>query len=271
MKNIWLITLYTLREAFSRKVFIAFFVVVVLALVGFGIFGSLVKVDTLLKGLEGADKQAALNQIVYRIELMLISPVYGLGLLLAIFASSSFIPVMLEKGNIDLLLSKPISRTQLLLGKYFGGILVVFINISILIVGIWLIIFLKFSIISFPFLFAIFTITFSFAVLYALIVLSGVISGNSMLGMMLSYMIYLIISPLLASRSIIFQFIQSDFWQKIITFFYYILPKTSEIDKLTSGLVMNQTITNFQPVYSSFLFLVVVLSLSIYIFEKKDF
>jgi len=271
MKNIWTITLYTLREALARKVFIAFFVVVVLALAGFSVFAYYAKVDELMKAFPGMDEKEALKQLVSQFQLFIISPVYSLGLLLAIFSSSSFIPVMLEKGNIDLLLSKPISRSQLLLGKYFGGILVVFLNITVLIAGIWLILLLKFSIASFSLLFAIITITFSFAVLYSIIVFSGILSGNSILGMMLSYLIFLIISPILASRNIWFQLFESDIVKKVISFFYYILPKTSEINSMTNTLVLNKPITDYQPVYSSFIFLVLMIALSIYIFEKKDY
>jgi len=271
MNNIWLITLYTLREALARKVFIAFFIVVMLALAGFGLFAYFINISNLTQSFPGSNETEALKQVVSRIQLMIISPVYGLGLLLAIFSSSSFIPVMLEKGNIDLLLSKPISRSQLLLGKYFGGILVVFLNITVLVFGIWLIILFKFSIASFSLLFTIFTITFSFAVLYSLIVLFGILSGNSVLGMMVSYMIFLIISPLLASRNLWFQLVQSDIVKNIVSFFYYILPKTSEINSMTNTLVMNQPITNYQPLYSSFIFLILMIALSIYIFEKKDY
>ena len=271
MDNIWIITLNTLREAIARKVFVAFFIVVMLALIGFSLFAYVIKVDDMLKGFPGVDPSIALKQIVSQIQILIISPVYGLGLLLAIFSSSSFIPVMLEKGNIDLLLSKPISRSQLLLGKYFGGILIVFFNILILVGGVWLIILIKFSIASYSLLFSIITITFSFAVLYSIIVLSGIISGNSVMGMMLSYMIFLIISPVLASRNLWFQFIHSDIVKNIVTFFYYIFPKTSEINTMTNTLVQNQPITNYQPVYSSFIFLVLMIALSIYIFEKKDY
>lgn len=271
MKNIWTVTLYTLREAFARKVFIAFFVVVMVALTGFALSAYFIDINNMTKGYPGSNESEALKQVVSQIQLMIISPVYGLGLLLAIFSSSSFIPVMLEKGNIDLLLSKPISRSQLLLGKYFGGILVVFLNISVLVIGIWIIILLKFSVVGFSLLFTIFTITFSFAVLYSIIIFFGILSGNSVPGMMLSYLLFIIISPLLASRNVWFQLIQSDAAKKVISFFYYILPKTSEINNMTNTLVMNQKIINYQPLYSSFIFLILMIALSIYIFEKKDY
>ena len=92
MNNIITVTLYTLREAFARKVFIFFFAVVMLVLVGFGVFASLVKLDDLMKGAMVIDPQEALRQIVSRIEWLIISPIYGLGLLLSIFSCSSFIP-----------------------------------------------------------------------------------------------------------------------------------------------------------------------------------
>ena len=101
-------------------------------------------------------------------------------------------PIMLEKGNIDLLLSKPMSRTQLLLGKYLGGILVVFINIAFLIIGTWIIISLKFSYWNFNFTFVIIVITFTFAVLYSVVVLFGILFRSSVPGMMIAYFIFLI-------------------------------------------------------------------------------
>ena len=138
-----------------------------------------------------------LAEVITKIQLMITAPLSNLCLLLAIFASSSFVPLMLEKGNIDLLLSKPISRTQLLLGKYFGGILVVFINIAFLILGAWIIISLKFSYWNFNFPLVILVITFTFAVLYSLVVLFGIIFRSSVPGMMTAYFIFLILSPAL--------------------------------------------------------------------------
>ena len=45
------------------------------------------------------------------------------------FASAGLIPSVLEPGRIELLLSKPVSRTHILLGRYLGNVLVVSSNI----------------------------------------------------------------------------------------------------------------------------------------------
>ncbi len=123
MKNIFVISWYTLREALARKVFIFFAVISIIFLVGLAIVSSLVNADSILSNMNPSGDGFMLAEVITKIQLMITAPLSNLCLLLAIFASSSFVPLMLEKGNIDLLLSKPISRTQLLLGKYFGGIL----------------------------------------------------------------------------------------------------------------------------------------------------
>lgn len=207
------------------------------------------------------------------IEMVIITPLASLCLLLAIFSSSSFVPVMLEKGNIDLLLSKPVSRDQLLWGKYIGGILVVLLNIAFLVIGVWLIISIKFSFWDFYFLNIIFTITFTFAVLYALIVLLGVITKGSTLGMMLAYFVFIILSPLLyAAKDKYLVYIESKFLKDLIETFYYIIPKTSELmGKVTVNLASAKGIEDYQPILTSFAFLILTMGIAISIFRKKDF
>lgn len=121
IKNIWLITLFTLREALARKVFLFFAAISVLALLGLTLVFSVVGLDTFVDIANQSGSRGVLREVVTSIQFMIINPLTGLCLLLAIFSSASFVPNMMEKGNIDLLLSKPISRDQLLLGKIFRG------------------------------------------------------------------------------------------------------------------------------------------------------
>ena len=145
MRNIFIISWFTLREAMARKVFMFFAGISLLVLIVSVLVFSLVDTQTFISAANQGQSEIILKEIVVGLELLIISPLAGLCLLLAIFSSASFVPVMLEKVTIDLLLSKPISRPQLLIGKYLGGLLVVFLNILFLIVGVWLIISLKFS------------------------------------------------------------------------------------------------------------------------------
>lgn len=274
MRNILTIILYTIREAFARKVFIFFLIISAVFILLLGLILMLADAESISLFFSQSGNQALeLSEVVMALQFMFITPLAGICLLLSIFSSSSFIPVMLEKGNIDLLLSKPVSRAHLLLGKYFGGLLVVFLNISFLIIGIWLIVSLKFGYFNFNLLWIILTISFTFAVLYSIIVLFGVITRSSVLGMMAAYLILIVLSPLLLGlKNNMETLIKSEFLKGFIDFFYYVIPKTSELmGTISISLAGGNRIENFQPVISSFLFLILMIMLSLIVFRRKDF
>lgn len=272
MNNIMIMTWYTLREAFARKVFISFAIISAVVLIITAVILSTLDTEIIIDTLSN-EHGNLLPEVIAALELMVVSPLSSLALLLAIFTSSSFVPVMLEKGNIDLLLSKPVSRVQMLTGKYFGGILVVFLNIAFLVLGVWLIISLKFSYWEFSFLWLIATITFTFAVLYAIIVLLGVISKSSIPGMMTAYFIFLIVSPLLSlAKDQLRVIFESNFLKSVIDILYYIIPKTAELmGKINFDLASGKGVNDFQPILTSFLFLILTFGYSLYLFNRKDF
>ena len=273
MSNILQIMQFTIREALARKVFLFFAVIILFVLFGTFLVFMLVDIDTLTSVANQSGHEIMIREIVSSLELMIVTPLANLGLLLAIFSSASFVPVMLEKGNIDLLLSKPISRTQLLLGKYFGVVVFVFLNIFFFVFGIWLIISIKFGYWDASFLTLSFVITFVFAVLYALILLFGVITKNSILGMMIAYLIFLIVSPLLLLyRDKLNEFVTSNLVNTILDGLYFIVPQTAELmGRIMIGLAMGKAISNFQPIITSFLFLILIVTFSVFLFRRKDF
>ncbi|MCH7964485.1 MAG: ABC transporter permease [Bacteroidetes bacterium] len=273
MNNIFQIIQFTIREALARKVFIFFGAIILFVLVGTLLVFGLVDINTLTSAANQSGQNIMTREIVSSLELLIVTPLANLGLLLAIFSSASFIPIMLEKGNIDLLLSKPISRAQLLLGKYFGVVLFVFLNIFFFVFGVWLIISIKFSYWDASFLTLAFVITFAFAVLYALIMLFGVITKNSILGMMIAYLIFLIISPLLLLyKEKLNEFVTSELIDTILVGFYFIVPQTAELmGRIMIDLAMGKGIINFQPIITSLLFLIFILGFSVSLFRRKDF
>src|SRR5581483_1069477 len=62
----------------------------------------------------------------------------ALTLVLSIIVTAFFIPNMLRKGTVDMLLAKPIHRTTLLLYKYVGGMAFMVINAVVIMGGLWL-------------------------------------------------------------------------------------------------------------------------------------
>ena len=228
MNNILTISNFTIREAISRKIIVAFFAISTFTIIVFALLFGFVSAENFLQyNSKGVNIGDVSEELVKGLKLFIVAPLFGGGLFLSIFSASSFIPNMLEKGNIDLLLSKPVSRAQLILGKFLGGVLIVLLNIAYLIISIWILIGIKFSIWDPSFLLGIFTITFAFASLYSLIILMGILTQSSVLAMMISYLIFFIFSPILNARECIGYFLNNTVLNYIMDFLYYIIPKRS--------------------------------------------
>ncbi|MCP5061257.1 MAG: ABC transporter permease subunit [Ignavibacteriae bacterium] len=272
MNNILTISKFTIREALSRKIFVTFFAISTFVILVFAALFAFVSFEDLIQVSTANDPTMSIDsELVKGLKLFVVAPLFGGGLFLAIFSAASFIPNMLEKGSIDLLLSKPISRAQVILGKFLGGTIIVFVNIAYLIISIWLLIGIKFGIWELSFLLTILTITFTFAVLYSLIILIGILTQSSVLAMMISYLIFFILSPILNARDTISTFIDNSAIETILNIFHYITPKTSELGSITTTISLGGSIDSFQPILTSFLFMVIILYLSISIFRKKDY
>jgi ABC-type transport system involved in multi-copper enzyme maturation permease subunit len=186
--------------------------------------------------------------------------------------SASFIPSMLEKGNIDLVLSKPLSRTKIILGKFVSVVTLSFLIISFLILIIWLIISLKSNVWHFDFLISIVWFTFIFAILYSLEMYIGLISQSTILSLLITLFVLFPVTALLSVReNIVFSFLQSESIKFIFNFVYYIFPKPWDLREMCVNMIEGFTIESWWPVISSGLFMFVMLSLSIYYFSKKDY
>src|SRR5262249_8861066 len=80
-------------------------------------------VTTLFFGALTLGDEASLGQTLWVIEDIIINRFGGtFALLVGMIITAFFIPNMLRKGSVDLLISKPIGRSQLLVYKYIGGL-----------------------------------------------------------------------------------------------------------------------------------------------------
>jgi ABC-type transport system involved in multi-copper enzyme maturation permease subunit len=108
------------------------------------------------------------------------------GVLVGLILTAFFIPNMMRKGTVDLLIVKPISRPTLLVYKYIGGLTFVFVNTAVAVGGIWLALSLRSGLWSPTFLITIFTITFFFAVLYGVSTLFAVMTQSPIVAILIS-------------------------------------------------------------------------------------
>jgi len=279
MKNIWLLTKYTVREALSKKIFLAFTGIstfVLLVFSGLFIFLGLEDFMPIVK--QGGEKMDFIGQVIGFFKSLVIVPLFGGGIFLSIFAVSSFIPSLLEKGNVDLFLSKPISRSQIIMGKFLGGVLIVLANIFYLVLGLYLLLGIKFGNWDFYVFNAVIITTFTFASLYAMIIFIGIITRSSVLAMMISYVIFFMLSPMLLAREEIYILLDSTLLKYFIESLYYFIPKTTELGQMAFELseLGKEVMTaseglKWQPILTTFGFMILNLAGSIFIFNKKDY
>ncbi len=264
----------TFREAFARKIFWGLFGLSTLMIL---FFLFIMKIDivegavaTLTLFGKQSSRQMDVNRLVRDVYGGIATFLYTWGMALAVFASSGLIPSVLEPGRIELILSKPVSRVHILLGRFAGNIAVVGLNTAYLVLGVWVILGLKTRIWGPQFLWAILTTVFIFGVLLAVVVLIGVLFESAALATMITVGL-MIISPILAQTSTMMRLLSSETSRTIWRTLYQVLPKVYDIGRLTLDLVRAQPVQGWAPVYSSALFGIAVLGAAVYFFLKRDF
>jgi ABC-type transport system involved in multi-copper enzyme maturation permease subunit len=263
----------TFREAFARRIFWGFFGCCT-ALLLFLVFimridvvaGALATVTIFGRSLPGTDVQNLVQQTQSVIAMVL----YFAGMALSVFASAGLVSAVFEPGRIELLLSKPISRTHLLLGRYAGNVLVVTANILWLVAGSWIIFGVKTGEWGAGFLLSSLCTIFIFSVLLAVLVLVGVLWDSAAVGIMIAFAI-MIVTPILAQKDTIERLLSSEWSRNVVRVLYYVLPKTSDVSVIIRHLILNQPVESWMPVWSTALFGGVVLVAGLWRFQSRSF
>jgi hypothetical protein len=89
--------------------------------------------------------------------------------------------------------------------------------------------------------------------------------------MMISYVIFFILSPILAARDTITLFTDSKAVSVVMDILYYIIPQTSDLGEITTDIAAGGGIMGPDSLYVSTVFIILTLGLSIIIFSKKDY
>jgi ABC-type transport system involved in multi-copper enzyme maturation permease subunit len=278
MSHFWIATIAlirdTFREALARKIFWGLFGLSI-AMILFFLF--LLKIDIVEGAVatvslfgQTANRTADVDRLVRGVYGGIATFLYTWGMFLAVFASAGLIPSVLEPGRIELLVSKPVSRTHILLGRYAGNVLVVACNVIFLVLGIWTILGVKTGIWSPVFLVSIATTIFIFAVLLAVVVLVGVLFESAALATMVTVAL-MIMSPILAQTSLMLRLLSSEWSRQLWRTLYYSLPKVYDLGKITLDAIQSRTFNGFMPIWTSALFGVVVLGAALIVFARRDF
>ncbi len=101
------------------------------------------------------------------------------GIFVAIIVTSNLIPDMFAPGSMALLLSKPISRSGLLIAKFAGGIGFIVINVAYLLIGVYFLMGTRLQIWNTGILWCIPIFVFVFMIYYSVSMLAGLVWKNA--------------------------------------------------------------------------------------------
>jgi ABC-type transport system involved in multi-copper enzyme maturation permease subunit len=268
--------LNSLRESFNRRMgLILIGLAVVLAIS----FNMIVHIKPLPNGMSmvlfgqkmlGPGSLATPALLITEVRIVGIGASVLFWVLLSILATAPLLASTLDRGWLELTLSKGVSRWEIFLGRYLGGVTLYLLSVIIATVPlairvqimtgekIWVL---------FP---ALLIETFAFASLLSLAALGSVPQMGAAPPILLSLVVS-IISPILAFRQQgIYQLLTSNTSHFIVDWMYRILPKTSELDGMCTDFIQEHHVVSWYPFWSTGIFTVVVLALTLWLLHRKS-
>lgn len=215
----------------------------------------------------------------------------ALGMLIALMGTSGFVPRMLRKGTLDLLLARPVGRARLLLAKYVGGLWFVLILAAFLCTGCWLGLSLRSGYFNPWFLCSIVTLTATFAVIYSISVLVAVVTRSGVVSALAATGVWWFSSIVVSVHHQIRQMAWGadlpGWLETSIDTLYALLPKTTDLALLNQVALSRSSLSEeaqsrlfrgewlevdwVASLSSTAAFTAVCLAVAVWIFRRKDY
>ena len=215
------------------------------------------------------EARSLLESVVFTAQAFVAGAGYWVGIVLALFATGGLVASLSERGQVDVILTKPISRSAVLGGRLLAVMTVVLALATYLFGAVWLVMSLKSGLWSPRFLLAIGAVFGMFAVVYGVVTLVGVWSGSGPLSLIATLGL-LFVSLVLAIPSLAEQV--SPFWRPVVRGGYHLLPKFGSVGTtLVPQLATGGSVGSLYPLISSLAFGAVCYALAFALFTRKDF
>lgn len=270
--------LLTIKELLSKKIVITVFILATVFCVTL-MFALNIKVGGIDSKVllnvfgnsvnDGNNKMPDAGTILGYIQTGIAVAVFFISLFISLFATSGLFPDMLKKGNIDLILSKPLSRQNIFFQRFFGAITLVAINVIYMIIFSWIVLSVKFEIWNFKYLFSALIIMIFFFNIFAFMTLIAMLIKNGVLSLLLTYFIVFILSPIIGAIAQ-FGILNDAFYKNSVKILHFSLPKVNETVELLKDIIMAKDFT-LGSMWVSVLTGVIAVGLSLTVFKKSDF
>src|SRR5207253_2004739 len=192
------------------------------------------------------------------------------GLFLALMATSTLFPSMLQKGSIDLLLCRPIPRWRIITARFLGGASIMAFNAAYLFLGVWTVLGLKSSVWNHGFPESTILAIFAFVVLFSVVMIVSVTTESGPAGLLAAFTM-LIFSPVLAAHEQITPAFSSELYRQAFRSLYWVVPKSAETISAIRRLILNRPLDINWVVGTSAVFALVCYVVTMIYFTRKDY
>ncbi len=270
------LVLDTFREALARKVFWAFFysstalLVFFLLIMRIDVVQGMVASVTIFGQVGHNNRAMSAEDLVRNAQAGLSSFLYVVGMGLAIFASAGLISAVFEPGRVELLLSKPVERYHILLGRYLGNLLIVAANLFYLVVGFWVIFGIKTGIWRPHLLLAAVVTLGVFSVMLAFILVTAVMFESAAVSILATFAL-IVLSAVLAAKPMLERLLSSEWSRNTVRGLYYVFPKLPDSANIMMNIILAKPVTSWMPLWSTALFGLVMLGSGLWIFQRRNF
>jgi ABC-type transport system involved in multi-copper enzyme maturation permease subunit len=202
---------------------------------------------------------------------------YPSGIFLSLFATASLVPHMLEKGTIDLLLSKPISRPALLGARFLGGVVIAGANLVYFVGGVGTILGFKTGVWNWGFYLSGLLMTVYFAALLAFMVLFGIVFRSTTISMMIAALMFIVAGVVRLAHTyadwpvLITSPVARFLTKSIVETLYYVLPRSYGIGQMSTSLILHRPIDSWAPAFATVGSGALALGLAMLLFRRIDF
>src|SRR5262245_37000869 len=194
----------TFQESFRNKMFLFFFVAASLVVGSIGLAMNMDVVNGVMTGVTffgNALRVPAftVTQWVENLQSGLAMLIGTVGMFLALMATSTLFPAMLQKGGVELILCRPIPRWRIITSRFLGGAAIMAFNATYLFLGVWFVLGWKSGVWNSGFPLSTVLAVFAFVVLFSAMMMVSVVTENGPAGLLTAFAL-LFFSPVLASH-----------------------------------------------------------------------
>lgn len=190
--------------------------------------------------------------------------------LFLLFGTAWLMPRYLEKGRIEIALSKPIARPVLALFKFISIFMMASVILTLGTIPVWIVMSLRISSFSTGFFGGLLYGMLDYLLIFGLMFSIGIITRSGAISV-IAYFGLKIAASLLDKREAIYPLIRDSIWKPVLDSFYHILPKYSGISDNYLGILSNWEIERYYPIWSTAIFVFVLLGISLYYFQRRDY